>query len=48
MTMNVVSITLDPSTQKKLDSFSDARAIARSVAIRLILNEFFLKKEGAN
>jgi len=40
------SIVIDKETRDKLDNYGEKRALSRSAAIRLIVNEFFLNKEG--
>lgn len=37
---------LDETTKKKIDKYGEKRQLSRSAALRLIVNEFFLKKRG--
>jgi hypothetical protein len=44
--IKVLSITLDKRTKEFLDKYAEMHAINRSAAIRIILNDFFLDKDG--
>lgn len=44
----IVGITLDPTTKSKIDRYGEAHGLSRSSAIRLIVNAFFLKRDGKN
>ena len=39
---NTICICLDTKTKDKIDEYATKRAMNRSVAIRQILNEFFM------
>jgi len=45
MKREIISITIDEKTLKKLDAFSAQRALSRSGAIRFIVNDYFLKNK---
>jgi len=45
MVVKICSIALDDKTKHKLDKYAQSHAISRSAAIRLVVNEFFLKQE---
>jgi len=40
------NVLLDEKTNSKLSKFAEERAINKSACIRMILNEYFLEKEG--
>lgn len=42
----IVAITLDNKTKSLVDNYATEHAISRSAAIRLALNEFFLRLGG--
>ena len=46
MVVKIYTITLDDKTKHKLDSYAQNHAISRSAAIRLAVNEYFLKQEA--
>lgn len=41
----ICSITIDYKTKELLDKYARMHAISRSATIRLITNDFFIKKE---
>jgi len=41
-----INIVLDIKTQNLLDTYAADRAISRSAAIRLLVNDFFIKQGG--
>lgn len=42
----IVGITLDKKTKKKIDKYGDDHSLSRSAAIRFICNDFFLRLGG--
>jgi len=40
----IIGITIDNKTKTLVDSYAKDRSVSRSAAIRLIVNEFFLKQ----
>ena len=42
----IIGITIDKKTKKKVDSYGEDHALSRSAVIRLIVNDFFIKQEG--
>jgi len=44
----VLSITIDKKTKGLLDEYAENHVINRSATIRMILNEFFLKRRLAD
>jgi len=48
MTLETCCITLDTKTKNRISTFAKKHSISRSAAIRLIINEYFLKGRGEN
>ena len=44
----IIGISLDTNTKSRIDSYSNAHAIGRSAAIRLMCNTFLLRNEKSN
>jgi hypothetical protein len=44
--MKQFCINLDEKTNKLLEKYSTTHSIPKSVAVRMIVNDFFLKLEG--
>jgi len=41
----VIGITVDKNTKNLIDKFAKEHALSRSATFRMIVNDFFIKKE---